>query len=120
MKALNAWIASFRRRRFAGAKPSRDRLIDEVMIAAERSTAWVFSHPPPDQDALAQRWGGLSRIPVNEWEKHERAIRAWQKPLMKQTAELYAAIHAAEKQVERLPPASQPTPAAGRRPSRCR
>jgi hypothetical protein len=39
---------------------------------------WIKRYPPPDLQELAQRYGGLSRVPVEEWEKFDRAKARWE------------------------------------------
>lgn len=40
-------------------------------------TEWLTEHPPPDLMELVERFGGFSRVPVEEWAKYDHAYRSW-------------------------------------------
>jgi hypothetical protein len=39
---------------------------------------WVKKYPPPDLQALAERYGGLSRVPVEAWREFDAAKLKWE------------------------------------------
>jgi hypothetical protein len=45
---------------------------------------WLKENPPPNAQALAEKFGGLSKIPVNEWQRFDRAKRKWEKQRLAQ------------------------------------
>ncbi|HEX3522783.1 MAG TPA: hypothetical protein VHT52_11935 [Stellaceae bacterium] len=38
---------------------------------------WVLDNPPPNLTELVERFGGFSRVPVEEWAKYDKAYRQW-------------------------------------------
>jgi hypothetical protein len=40
---------------------------------------WIAANPEPDPQALAERYGGYSRVPVEEWSRLDRLILDWQR-----------------------------------------
>ena len=39
---------------------------------------WIKRYPPPDLQALAERYGGLSRVPVEAWREFDAAKERWE------------------------------------------
>jgi hypothetical protein len=40
---------------------------------------WIKQNPPPDLQALAERYGGLGRVPPEEWQRFDEAKEAWER-----------------------------------------
>ena len=39
---------------------------------------WIKKYPPPDLQQLAERYGGLSRVPVEAWKEFDAAKAEWE------------------------------------------
>ena len=39
---------------------------------------WAAANPPPDLQQLAEKYGGLMRVPPDEWTRWDRELRTWQ------------------------------------------
>ena len=39
---------------------------------------WIKDNPPPDVQALAEKYGGLGLVPHEEWVRWDKELRDWQ------------------------------------------
>lgn len=39
---------------------------------------WIRTNPPPDLQALVERYGGYWDIPQSVWDRFQEEMRAWQ------------------------------------------
>jgi hypothetical protein len=44
---------------------------------------WLAANPEPDLQALVERWGGFSRVPVEQWLDFDRRMARWREAYRK-------------------------------------
>jgi hypothetical protein len=44
---------------------------------SESFEQWLAKDPPPDPQMLAEKHGGWSKVPPEQWRRYDRAMAAW-------------------------------------------